>query len=106
MNFSNFLIRITSKPERSFFNEDIVYTEFIGKFYQFRDNKYTLCKVSIWGDLAYDALRYYNVNDYLVVEGYLSSQKSTFEELNMNILVEISASKVYPYALKKKSISK
>ena len=101
MNYSHFLIKITSKPEHSFFDNDIIYTQFVGKFYQFRDNKYTLCKISIWGNLAYDILRYYQINDYLIVEGYLCSQKSNFEELDMKTSIEISACKAYPYALKK-----
>jgi hypothetical protein len=51
--------------------------------------------------LAYDILRYYQINDYLIVEGYLCSQKSNFEELDMKTSIEISACKAYPYALKK-----
>ena len=50
MNYTNFLIRVISQPERSIFNvnnEDIIYAEFIAKFYQYRNNAYTLCKIKV-----------------------------------------------------------
>jgi hypothetical protein len=101
MNYTNFLIRVVSKPERSFFDNDIIYTEFVGKFYQFRKNEYTLCKISVWGNLAYDTLRYYHINDYLIVEGYLSLRDSTLENLSIKTSLEITACKIYPFALTK-----
>nr|QXM17545.1 hypothetical protein Ycf41 [Chaetoceros socialis] len=101
MNYSHFIVKITTKPEQSFFNNDIIHTEFVGKFYQFRDNKYTICKILVWGNLAYDIFRYYNINDFLIVEGYLSSQKSNFEDLNIQTSVQLSVCKLYPYAMKK-----
>jgi single-stranded DNA-binding protein len=106
MNYTNFLIRVISQPERSIFNvnnEDIIYAEFIAKFYQYRNNSYTLCKIKVWGNLAYDVLRYYNKNDFLMVEGSLSTENSTFEKLDINTSINITASKIYPFALTKKT---
>ena len=101
MNYTNFLIRVITKPERSYFDNDIIYTEFIGKFYQYRKNEYTFCKISVWGNLAYDTLRYYQTNDYLIIEGYLSLRDTTLEKLNIKTSLEITACKIYPFALTK-----
>ncbi len=105
MNYATLLIKILSKPEQSFFDSDIAATEFIGKFYQYRKNQYTLCKISVWGNLAYDLVRYYQVNDYLIVEGYilLENSSSNLEDLNLKTSIEIIAGKVYPFALTKKN---
>ena len=103
MNYATLLIKIITKPEQNFFDNDITATEFIGKFYQYRKNYYTLCKISVWGNLAYDLVRYYQVNDYLIVEGYLVLKDSILEELNIKTNIEIIACKVYPFALTKKN---
>jgi hypothetical protein len=107
MNYATLLIKIITKPEQNFFDNDITATEFIGKFYQYRKNYYTLCKISVWGNLAYDLVRYYQVNDYLIVEGSLLVQNSTSSlietDLNLKTNIEIIASKVYPFALTKKN---
>lgn len=99
MNRTNLIIKITSTPERRSFDNDLLCAEFVAKFYQYRKNKYTYCKVSVWGDLASDTLAKYNKNDFLFIEGYLSLQKSSKEELNQNISIGITVFKIYPYAL-------
>ena len=93
------MIKIIEKPEQSFFDNDISVTEMIAKFYQFRDNSYNICKLSIWGNLSYDVMQYYQINDYLIVEGYISRRDESFEEYNITTEIEISVFKIYPFAL-------
>ena len=93
------MIKIIGKPEQSFFENDISVTEMIAKFYQFRDNSYNICKISIWGNLSYDVMQYYQINDYLIVEGYISRRNSSFEKYNITTEIEISVFKIYPFAL-------
>jgi len=93
------MIKIIEKPEQSFFDNDISVTEMIAKFYQFRDNSYNICKISIWGNLSYDVMQYYQINDYLIVEGYISRRNSSFEKYNITTEIEISVFKIYPFAL-------
>jgi hypothetical protein len=100
MNNSHFLLKIISKPEKVSFDNDIIHAECIGQFYQFRSNKHTVCKISSWGDVAVHILRYYKINDFILIQGYLRSQKTNFEELNITTAVEISACTAFPYALK------
>jgi len=99
MNYTSFMIKIIEKPEQSFFDNDISVTEMIAKFYQFRDNSYNICKLSIWGNLSYDVMQYYQINDYLIVEGYISRRDESFEEYNITTEIEISVFKIYPFAL-------
>lgn len=103
MNYATCLIKIVSKPEQTFFNNDISYTQFIAKFYQYKNNQNTLCKISVWGNLSYDMVRYYQLNDYVIVEGYVLIQDSNVHDINIKTIIEIVACKIYPFALTKKN---
>jgi len=99
MNYTSFIIKIIGKPEQSFFDNDISVTEIIARFYQFQDNSYNVCKLSVWGSLSHDVMQYYKLNDYLIVEGYISRRNSNFEIPNITTEIEISVFKIYPFAL-------
>ena len=99
MNYTSFMIKIVGKPEQSFFEDDISITEILAKFYQQQENSYNICKLSIWGRLSHDVMQYYQLNDYLIVEGYISSRTSDFEDYNLKTEIEISVFKIYPFAL-------
>jgi hypothetical protein len=106
MNYTTLMIQLITKPKTGFCENDIPITEFVGKFYQFRKNKYTLCKILVWGNLAGDFLRYYNPKDYVLVEGHMSLQESVIDDFNLKTNIQISAYKAFPYALKFKSTEK
>ena len=106
MNYTNFIVKILSKPEKSSFENDISVTELIGKFFQFKTGDQNICKLSIWGNLAHDSIQYYNVNDYLIIEGYVSLRKSIFEESEITTDIEISVFKIYPFSLNKLDLVK
>ena len=102
MNYTSFIVKITRNPEQSFFgNGDnrISLVEILGRFYQFRANSANICKLSVWGNLGYDVMEYYQLNDYLLVEGYLTRSKSHFEDSNLCPEIEISVFKIYPLVL-------
>ena len=102
MNYATFLIKIVSEPEQNFCNNDISYTQFQAKFYQYKNNQNTFCKISVWGNLSYDIVRYYQLNDYVIVEGYTVLQNSNLQDINIKTIIEIVACKIYPFALTKK----
>ena len=106
MNYTSFIIKIISKPKYTLCDQKIPLTEALGKFYQFRNNPHTICKLSFWGRPAYEILKYYKTNEYVLVEGYISSQESTFEKFDITTDIEISISKVYPFTLKTEHIKK
>ena len=100
MNRTILLVKIIRKPEQSFFKNDTSLVEIIWKFYQFRNNSKNICKLSVWGRLSYDIIKYYNVNDYLIIEGFLARRKSNFENLDIITDIDVSVSKIYPFTLK------
>ena len=99
MNYTSFMIKIIGEPQQSFFDNDISVTEILARFYQFRENSYNICKLVIWGSLSYDVMQYYQLNDYLIVEGYISQRKSNFETDKIEADIEICVFKMYPFAL-------
>jgi hypothetical protein len=80
MNYSCFIIKILSNPIQSYFEDNISLVEILGKFPQIR-NKRTIeyFRISIWGNLADDVIKYYQINDYLIIEGYISVNQNLFE---------------------------
>ena len=106
MNYTSFIVKVLNKPQYTLCQQKIPLTEALGKFYQFRNNSHTICKLSFWGRPAYEILKYSKKNDYLLVEGYLSLRQSTFEKVNIHTDIEISIFKVYPFPLKTQQIKK
>ena len=75
MNYGIFFVKILRPPEQSFFEDDTSLTEVWVQFSRCTYSKKTYYgnfKISAWGDIAYDLSKFYNVNDYLMIEGVLS----------------------------------
>ena len=47
----------------------------------------------IWGNLGEDVIKYYKINDYILIEGFISFRK---KKINNNQEIKISVSKIYP----------
>ena len=106
MNYTSFIIKILNKPQYTLCKQKIPLTEALGKFYQFHNNSSTICKLSFWGQPAYEILKYSKKNNYLLVEGYLSLRQSTFEKFEITTTMEISVFKVSPFPIKIQQIEK
>jgi len=102
MNYTCFIIKIISDPIQSYFEDNSSLVEIIGKFPQIR-NKRTIdyFRISIWGNLADDVMKYYQINDYIIIEGYMFLNRDLFEIDNSvkNSQIEISVRKIYPFLL-------
>ena len=102
MNYCTFIVKILNKPEKSYFKEDICLAEVPVKFYQFQNsNSQQQLTLTFWGSLANDVITYYQVNDYVIIEGYIYSKKIN-NEINLSVTnkeIEISVFKIYPYLL-------
>jgi len=99
MNYVGGIVRILETPKLHSLTNKISRTEFRAKLPQIRNKKSpTIVKVIFWGDFAYDVANYYQVNDYILIEGYLAYKK---EELSNRTLknLEITVFKVYPLFL-------
>lgn len=107
MNYSNFIVKIIEVPRQSFFKDNTSMVEILVKFPQIRENKLaSTLRLSIWGDLAYDVIKYYNVNDYIIVEGYISLKSLISDYLTSDKQVEISVFKIYPFIVKDLRLTK
>ena len=102
MNYATFIVKILEKPEQSFFNDNTSVTEVLVKFSQVKNNaSKTVFQLSFWGNLAYDIAQYYRVNDYIIIEGYISLRESLAHQSTFSVdkQVEISVFKVYPFII-------
>lgn len=109
MNYSTFIVKILKKPEKSYFKEDICVAEVPAKFYQFQNsNADQHLTLNFWGNLANDVITYYQLNDYIIIEGYIYSKRINNDiNLSMNNKeIEISVFKIYPYLLNINKLNK
>ena len=96
MNYSNFIVKVLKKPKQRFLKKNILLTELHVQFPSTRNkNKNNLNKMDllIWGSLGEDIIKYYKINDYILVEGFISFHK---KKVNNNQGIKISVSKIYP----------
>ena len=96
MNYSNFIVKVLKKPKQKFLKKKIMLTELHVQFPSTRiknKNGLSTMDLLIWGNLGQDVLKYYKINDYLLVEGFISLRKKRF---NTNQQIKISVSKIYP----------
>ena len=109
MNYISLIVKLIGKPEQSFFDDNISVTEVMAKFSQVQKNRNDIVvKLCIWGNLAYDMVQYYQINDYILVEGYVSlnqAEVDTNKLLNEKQL-ELSVFKIYPFLLSNTRLTK
>jgi hypothetical protein len=103
MNYVNFIVKIIGKPKQSFFENNICITEVVVKLCQTKKNKLEIpLQLSIWGNLGYDIMQYYHINDYIIIEGYISLRESSSKSSKIITpkQIEVSVFKIYPFFLK------
>ena len=103
MNYVIFAVKVIKNSGQSFFADGTSLTELIVQLPQVRNNNTKIIlQVSIWGKLSYDVAKYYQPEDYIIIEGYISLKNINTDNL-VNLLdkqVEISVFKLYPLLLK------
>jgi single-stranded DNA-binding protein len=103
MNYVIFAVKVIKNSGQSFFADGTSLTELIVQLPQVRNNNTkVILQVSIWGKLSYDVAKYYQPEDYIIIEGYISLKNINTDNL-FNLLdkqVEISVFKLYPLLLK------
>jgi single-stranded DNA-binding protein len=98
-NYISGIVKILENPRQIFFNTTIPVTEFRVQLPQIRNNR--IITLVFWGNLARDVTNYYKINDYIIIEGYLSVRNKKFDNtITQNSKkVEITVLKVYPFLL-------
>jgi len=103
MNYNIFTVKIVKNCGQSFFTDGTSLTELVVQLPQIRKNNVkTILQLSVWGNLSYDVAKYYQADDYIIIEGYISIRNINVDQTSNSIdkQVEISVFKVYPLLLK------
>ena len=102
MNYVILTGKIIENLGQSFFSDQTAVTEFIVQLPQI-SKKYpkVIVHVSIWGKLSYDSAKYYQPDDYIIIEGYILIKNINIGNIE-NLIdkqIEISVFKLYPLLL-------
>lgn len=87
------IVRMIEQPKQITFTNNICFTELRVQFPERR--KTGIVYLTFWGNLANDIVTYYQTNDYILIEGYLSfrNQKNS----SRSNKIEITVLKLYPF---------
>ncbi len=97
-NYISSIVKILEIPSQNISKNNIAITKFRVQLPQTR--KMGIIHLIFWGDLARDVTNYYKINDYIIIEGYLSLNKTSENKIKQKLKkVEITVFKVYPFRL-------
>ena len=103
MNYVILAVKVIKNSGQSFFTDGTSLTELTVQLPQARkNNTKIILQISVWGKLSYDVARYYQSEDYIVIEGYISVRNINTDRV-IDLLdkqIEISVFKLYPLLLK------
>lgn len=94
------IVKILEIPKQKIYktNMPISVTKFRVQFPQFRNT--SIVHLTFWGRLANDVAQYYKINDYIIIEGYISIRKNRIPGRSLvSKKVEITVLKIYPLLL-------
>jgi len=99
-NFIGSVAKILETPKQTIINDNIFVTRFRVQFPQVRNN--SIVHLKFWGNLARDVAKYYQTNDYILIEGYISLVNSQLSNVTNRTpkKIQITVLKIYPIALK------
>ena len=94
-NYISSVVKILEKPAQKVISDKIVRTDFRVQLAEVRNVQ--LAHLVCWGNLALDIMNNYQVNDYIMIEGYLSLPTKTNDSLVKPQLkkAQITVLKVY-----------
>ena len=101
------LVKILENPKQTVFNDKIIKIEFRVLISPVRKKKSSkILLLVFWGILARDVKNYYQINDYILIEGYLSTKfPKTINSISSNYKKgQITVLKIYPFLLKANNI--
>ena len=98
-NYISGVVKVLETPIQGVTKNNIQVVKFRAQFPQFRNN--AMVHVSFWGNLGKGIVDYYNRNDYMLIEGYISLRDKTKgqETNNKSKKVEITVLRAYPFLL-------
>ena len=98
-NYITSLVKILETPKKKVLKKNLLFTKFRVQLPQARGNK--LISLTFWGNLAQDVAKYYTINDYIIIEGYISLRNDPELSFKNPTLkkVEVNALRAYPFFL-------
>lgn len=98
-NYISSIVKILEPPNKILFNSNVLVTKFRVQFPQIKNSR--VINLTFWGNLAGDVNNYYQINDYIMIEGYLSlNSKFLLNRSKQNSKrFEITVLKIYPFLL-------
>jgi len=99
-NYFSGLVKVLETPRRKFFRNRIPIATFFVEIPQIRGNR--IISVIFWGNLATEVGQYYQENDYVLIEGYLSIRRKREQlfQAKPSSKVRLTGLKIYPFDLK------
>jgi len=96
MNYISCIVQILEIPIIESYDNNIEMVQFRIQLAPIRTKVQLpiILNATIWGDLAYDVANYYRINDYALIEGYLSVIPNTIDSLGT---ITINITKLYPF---------
>jgi single-stranded DNA-binding protein len=92
------IVKILEMPKQEIYSNNISITKFRVQFPQFRNT--SIVYLTFWGKLATDVAQFYKINDYILIEGYISIRNNKMSNKSFSSKrVEITVLKVYPLLL-------
>ena len=95
-NYLGSVVKILEKPIQTIDEDKVLRTECRAQLPQIRNNR--IVNLVFWGNLARDAVNSYKINDYIMIEGYVSLHNKITNKLVQRNLkkVEIAVLKSFP----------
>lgn len=96
-NYISGIVKVLETPKPKNLTNNVLVTKFRVQFPQRKHTRMVV--LTVWGNLARDVTTYYQKNDYLLIEGYLSVRN----KLPLNLTsskskkIEITVLKLYPF---------
>ena len=98
-NYITSIVKILESPNKIFFNNTVLVTKLRVQFPQIQNSR--IVNLIFWGNLGSDVSNYFQINDYIMIEGYLSlNTKYSLDKGKENFKkFEITVLKIYPFLL-------
>jgi len=102
MNYISCIVRILEIPKIELASNNIEMVRFRVQLPPVRNKIQSpiIIYSTIWGNLAYDIISYYRINDYALVEGYISTSSNSKKN---DSLITLNITKLYPFLFKVQS---
>ena len=106
INYIGGIVRILEIPVLQINKNQISFTKFRVQLPQLRiKQSKTILTLLVSGNLAQDIVKYYRINDYVLIEGYLSIRKSFYQKQSPKEVLQVNVFKIFPLFLNTKPVN-